>query len=102
MTCLNPRHIVNKYIEHAHDDPRSDDQRIVLNESKKTHVRDIVVFNVNDLLERYLFYVADASKQVNNTQQPTFILVFGHGAEDIPLSSAAPENFALAQNSMRR
>ena len=83
MTCVSPKHIIDKYTKLAHGDPRSDDRRIVLDESVKEDVKDIIVFNANDLLERFLSYVADASKQVKNTQRPILILIFGHGVEDI-------------------
>lgn len=83
MTCVNPKHIIDKYTELVHGDPRSNDRRVVLDESMKEDVKDVIVFNANDLLERFSSYVADASMQVKNTQRPILVLVFGHGVEDI-------------------
>lgn len=83
MTCVNPRNIIEKYGELAQGDPKSNERRIVLDKSMIDEVKDVLVFNGHDLLERFLSYVTDASKQVNNTERPILVVVFGHGVERI-------------------
>ena len=78
MTCVHPRDLVKKYKEYAHGDPRSDNRRIVLDGSMENIFKDILVFNGKDLLEKFLVYITNASKQVKNTDQPILILIFGH------------------------
>lgn len=79
MTCVDPRHLIEKYKEYAHGDPRSNDRRVVLDSSMKEDVNDVLVFNGKDLLERFLSYVTNISKQVKNTNRPILVLIFGHG-----------------------
>lgn len=42
-------------------------------------VDDVIKFRPRDLLNRFLSYVADASRSVKGTQRPLLILMFGHG-----------------------
>ncbi|MCJ1271269.1 hypothetical protein MMC22_011169 [Lobaria immixta] len=83
MTCVHPEDLIKKYGEFAHGDPRTHDRRIVLDASMKDDVKDILVFKGNDLLERFLSYVSEASMKVKGTTRPILVLVFGHGVKDI-------------------
>lgn len=44
-------------------------------------VDDIITCSPKDLLDRFLSYVASASRDVKGTMRPILILVFGHGTE---------------------
>ena len=82
MTCVNPEDLIKKYSEFAHGDARTDDRRIVLDASMKDGVKDFLAFTGNDLMEKFLSYVAEASKEVKNTNRPILALVFGHGVKN--------------------
>ena len=79
MTCVNPMQLIKKYKEFSHGDPRTSNRRVVLDESMMAAVEDVLVFKEKDLLERFLSYVADASKEVKSTSTPILIMIFGHG-----------------------
>lgn len=70
---MHPKDLVQKYGEYIHGDLSSEDRRIV---------KDVIVFNGKDLLERFFSYVADASKQVRGTNRPIFVLVFCHSRQN--------------------
>lgn len=79
MTCVDPRQLIEKYKEFSHGDPRTNNRRVVLDETMRKDVEDVLVFQEKDLLERFLAYVADASKGVKGTNRPMLIMIFGHG-----------------------
>lgn len=81
MTCVDPRHMVDRYVELVYGDPRSDDRRIMLDESMKDNVKDIRVLGERDLLERFLSCVADVSELFKTSRLPILVLVFGHRFE---------------------
>lgn len=82
MTCVNPRQLIEKYKEYAHGDPRSDSRRrVVLDSSMIDELKDVLVFSGTELLERFLSYVTNISKQVKNTNRPMLVLIFGYGNE---------------------
>ena len=83
LTCVRPHDLVKKYKEYAHGNPKSDQRRIVLDQSMMVELGDILVFQPNDLLERFLSYLANMTKQTKNTLQPILVLMFGHGVEDV-------------------
>lgn len=78
--CI-PKELVQKYQEYAHGDPRSDGRRVVLDSSMLKEVDDVITFRPRDLLDRFLSYVADASRSVNGPQRPLLLMVFGNGTE---------------------
>lgn len=82
MTCVDPATLIKKYKEYAHGDPRTSERRVVLDASMKDDVKDVLVFDGLDLLERFLAYVTNACKQVKNTSRPILVLMFGHGRSD--------------------
>ena len=83
LTCVHPHDLVKKYKEYAHGNPKSDQRRIVLDQSMMVELGDILVFQPDDLLERFLSYLANMTKQTKNTLQPILVLMFGHGVEDV-------------------
>ena len=83
LTCVEPEMLIEKYTEYGHGDPRLKDRRIVLDSMMKEEVKDVLVFDEQDLLERFLSYVADASKKVKDTNRPILVLIFRHGAPEL-------------------
>lgn len=82
MTCVKPQDLIKKYKEFVHGDPRSHDRRVVLDETFAEDVRDVLVFPPEDLLERFLSYVASSCRSVVDGtvfQKPLLVLIFGHG-----------------------
>ena len=81
LASQGPGELVRKYKEYAHGNPATNDRRIVLDESMLADVEDVIVFEPEDLLERFLSYVTDASEDVKYTNRPILVLIFGHGSE---------------------
>lgn len=79
LTCVSPKELVNKYQEFTHGNPRSDNRRVVLDKSMLNEVDDVKICAPNDLLDRFLSYVASTSRDVKGTSRPILILIFGHG-----------------------
>ena len=82
LTCVKPQDLVKRYKEFAHGDPRSGDRRIVLDKTFSKEIQDILFFDPDDLLERFLGYTTDACKNAKDSQQAILILIFGHRQED--------------------
>jgi hypothetical protein len=82
LTCVRPEDLVDKYKEFVHGDPRSNDRRVVLDKTFAKGVDDVLVFQPDDLLERFLSYVTNACNETKGSQRPILILIFGHGKED--------------------
>ncbi|MCJ1369531.1 hypothetical protein MMC20_000742 [Loxospora ochrophaea] len=53
---------------------------MVLDESFREEVKNVRIFNPDDLMEQFLSYVATASRDVRGTNRPVLVLIFGHGA----------------------
>ena len=67
---MNSRNIVEKHGKSAQGDLRSEERRIVLDNSMTDKVKEVLVFNGPDLLKLFLSYITNASKQVIDTVQP--------------------------------
>ena len=52
LTCVHSYNLIKEYKEYAHGDPMSDDRRIVLDQTMMEELKDVLVFQPNDLLER--------------------------------------------------
>ena len=81
MTCVKPETLVEKYKEYVHGNPRSV-RKVVLDAEMLAETQAINVHQGKDLLERFLATVGDVSKEVEGTQQPILVLIFGHGGMD--------------------
>ena len=79
MTCVDPGTLVEKYEQFAHGDPMGPNRRIVLDATLKEDVADVMVFKPEDLLEIFVSYVSEASKEVKGTDRPILILMFACG-----------------------
>ena len=77
LTCVNPTELSQKYNEYCYGDPT--DKRVVLDKTFAEEVNDVLVFQPDDLLERFLSYVSNTCKAPKGTQHPILILIFGHG-----------------------
>lgn len=82
LTCVGPQILVQKYKEFVRGDPRTNDRRVVLDNTFAKAVQDVLVFPPSDLLERFLSYVTEACKNTKDTQHPVLVLIFGHGEEE--------------------
>lgn len=79
LTCVSPATLISKYGQYTHGDPHSEDRRTVLDSTFEGELNDVEVFGEFMLGERFLAYVADASKRVKDTNNPILVLIFGHG-----------------------
>jgi hypothetical protein len=60
---------------------KSNDRRVVLNQTFAKNVEDVLVFYSNDLLERFLPCLMIAYKETKISQHVVLILVFEQGQE---------------------
>lgn len=105
LTCVDPAHLVAKYGEYGHGDPRNE-RRVVLEEALLPDIHRAGNIRVVDrlvLLERFVETVEEQAREAAKNSEHLIILIFGRGrGGDYGVYIGEPDHSVLQVRRLRQ